>query len=67
MSISKLAAMVCDMVGFGGELAYDATKPDGTPRKPLEVSRLLNMGWIPSIDLHSALVVTYIAYRVESS
>ena len=47
------------MVGFRGELAFDATKPDGTPRKLLDVSKLNAMGWRPKISLRDGIAQTY--------
>ena len=50
-SISDLARQVADVVGFKGRLRFDTTKPDGTPRKLLEVSRMKHMGWTPKQNL----------------
>jgi GDP-L-fucose synthase len=47
VSIARLATMVCEVVGFTGDLMFDASKPDGTPRKLLDVSRIREMGWAP--------------------
>ena len=51
--------MVREVVGFAGELAFDPTKPDGTPRKLLDVSRLTELGWRPRIRLREGLERTY--------
>jgi GDP-L-fucose synthase len=51
VTIRELAEMVCQVVGFRGSLVFDATKPDGTPRKLLDVSLLFGMGWRPKIGL----------------
>jgi GDP-L-fucose synthase len=59
LSIRELAETVTDTVGFKGTLDFDATRPDGTPRKLLDVSRLRSMGWSPSIDLRAGLQQTY--------
>src|SRR6267378_4427246 len=59
MSIRELAALVCDVVGFEGELAWDKTKPDGTPRKLLDVTKLRALGWKPSIPLRDGIAQTY--------
>lgn len=59
LSIRELAETVADTVGFKGTLDFDATRPDGTPRKLLDVSRLRNLGWSPSIDLRAGLRQTY--------
>ena len=59
LSISDLAEVIRDVVGFNGEIEFDASKPDGTPRKLLDVSRLTSMGWNPSIGLRDGLESTY--------
>src|SRR2546421_2101114 len=59
MSIRELAELVCDVVGFDGELSWDKTKPDGTPRKLLDVSKLRGLGWAPTIKLRDGIVQTY--------
>ncbi|MDR6444946.1 GDP-L-fucose synthase [Paraburkholderia terricola] len=59
LSIRELAEGICKVVGFEGELAFDALKPDGTPRKLLDVSRLAQMGWRARIGLAEGLASTY--------
>ena len=59
ISIRELAELICDVVGFDGELTWDATKPDGTPRKLLEVTKLRALGWKPSIPLRQGIAQTY--------
>jgi GDP-L-fucose synthase len=59
LSIRELAQTICDVVGFEGELQFDASKPDGTPRKLLDVSRLAEMGWRASIGLVDGIGETY--------
>jgi len=59
ISIRELAELICDVVGFDGELAWDKTKPDGTPRKLLDVSKLRGLGWKPTIPLRDGIVRTY--------
>ena len=59
MSIRELAELVCGVVGFDGELSWDKTKPDGTPRKLLDVSKLRALGWKPTIPLRDGIVCTY--------
>jgi len=58
-SIRELAALVRSIVGFEGETMWDADKPDGTPQKRLDVSRLFALGWRPSIPLDEGLRSTY--------
>lgn len=59
ISIRELAGLIAEVVGFEGEIVYDTTKPDGTPRKLLDVSRLFAMGWRPKISLREGLASTY--------
>lgn len=59
ISIAELAHLIRDVVGYGGELTFDTGKPDGTPRKLLDVSRLAGMGWRPRISLRAGIEQTY--------
>ena len=59
ISIRELAELICDVVGFSGELAWDTTKPDGTPRKLLDVTRVRALGWQPEISLREGIARTY--------
>ena len=59
LSIAELAALVADITCFQGEIVFDASKPDGTPRKLLDVSRIRAMGWKPAISLRDGLEDTY--------
>jgi len=59
ISIRELAELICDVVGFDGELAWDATKPDGTPRKLLDITKLRALGWQPTIPLREGIAQTY--------
>ncbi len=59
ISIRDLAETVSRAVGFTGELVFDATKPDGTPRKLMDSSRLLRMGWKPEISLEQGVADSY--------
>jgi GDP-L-fucose synthase len=59
ISIRELAELICDIVGFDGDLAWDKTKPDGTPRKLLDITKLKNLGWQPSITLRDGIARTY--------
>lgn len=58
-TIRELAETMAEVVGFEGEVVFDATKPDGTPRKLLDVSRLRNLGWQAEITLKDGLADTY--------
>jgi GDP-L-fucose synthase len=59
ISIRELAELICDVVGFDGELAWDKTKPDGTPRKLLDMTRLHQLGWRATIPLREGIARTY--------
>jgi GDP-L-fucose synthase len=59
VSIRELAEMITRVVGFGGALSFDASKPDGTPRKLLDTTRLSALGWKPRIRLEEGLRSTY--------
>jgi len=59
VSILELAEMIRDVVGFSGKLEFDTSKPDGAPRKLLDVSRLEELGWRSKIGLRSGLEQTY--------
>ncbi len=58
-TIAELAGTVRDVTGYRGEIVYDASKPDGTPRKLLDVSKLFGLGWRPRIPLREGLASTY--------
>jgi GDP-L-fucose synthase len=59
VSIRELAELICDVVGFKGGLAWDTTKPDGTPRKLLDVSKVHDLGWRHTIGLRDGIARTY--------
>ena len=59
ISVRELAELICDVVGFSGELAWDAAKPDGTPRKLLDVAKLRGLGWRATIPLRDGIARTY--------
>jgi GDP-L-fucose synthase len=63
LSIRELATMVAEVVGYTGELEFDTTKPDGTPRKLLDVSKLHDLGWREEIPLRRGLEETYAWYQ----
>jgi GDP-L-fucose synthase len=62
VSIKELAEMIKDIVGFEGDLVFDTTKPDGTPRKLMDSGRLMGMGYEPVISLHQGLRDVYINF-----
>jgi GDP-L-fucose synthase len=59
LSISELARLIADTVGYEGGLVQDPSKPDGTPQKLLDVSRLNDLGWTAGTSLHDGVVSTY--------
>jgi len=65
LTIRELVETVCDVVGFEGELIFDATKPDGTPRKLVDISLLRDRGWTARIPFRDGLAETYRWYVQE--
>ena len=63
LTITELAHMIKDVVGYTGNIVYDATKPDGTPRKLMDVSKLSLWGWRYAIDLRNGLEQVYQDYQ----
>jgi GDP-L-fucose synthase len=59
VSIRELAEMISEITGYQGKLVFDETKPDGTPRKLLDVTRLKGLGWHPKTSLKDGIRVTY--------
>jgi len=59
VSIAEFAGIVADVVGYGGKITFDPSKPDGTPRKLLDVSRLSSLGWTARIPLQEGLKRVY--------
>lgn len=59
LTIKDLALMIKDIVGFKGELVFDSSKPDGTPRKLMDVSKLHSKGWKHKIDLKEGIALAY--------
>ena len=59
ISIKDLAEMIRDIVGFEGEIVWDKSKPDGTPRKLMDSSRLFALGWRPEVDLKTGIAWAY--------
>lgn len=65
VTVAELARLVKEVVGFDGRLIYDAGKPDGTPQKLLDISRMRDLGWEAEIGLREGLARTYCAYLTE--
>lgn len=66
-SISEIASIVADAVGFVGGTRWDTSKPDGTPRKQLDVRRIQRLGWHPRVSLEDGVASVVSWYRSESS
>jgi len=62
-SLLEVANMIRDTVGYKGKIVFDATKPDGTPQKLLDVSRIRAIGWKPTVELRDGLAISYTAYK----
>jgi GDP-L-fucose synthase len=62
LTVRELAELICEIVGFGGRIVFDTSKPDGTPRKLLDVSRMKELGWQASISLREGLAAVYREY-----
>ena len=65
VTIAELAATIAEVVGYEGEIVWDTSKPDGTPRKLLDVSRLRALGWAPRINLREGIADTYRWYLAQ--
>ncbi len=66
VSIRELAELICEIVGFKGELSWDASQPDGTPRKLLDISKIESLGWGPQISLREGIARTYEWFRCRA-
>ena len=62
VTISDLATLVAEIVGYTGEIVYDATKPDGTPRKLMSGTKLRALGWRPKVRLREGVTETYVQF-----
>ncbi len=65
LSIAELAQIVKEIVGFEGELIFNRDKPDGTPRKLMDISKIKSFGWTPQIDLYNGILSTYNEVKIE--
>ena len=65
ISIKELAELIKGIVGFEGKIDWDSSKPDGTPRKLLDISRIAVLGWKPSISLEKGIRSTYDWYKTQ--
>ena len=67
VTIKALTELVAEVVGYSGKIVWDASKPDGTPRKLMDVTRLKDLGWTASISLRDGLERTYESFLAESA
>ena len=67
MTILELAETVMDVVGFKGEIVFDASKPDGTPRKLLNVDRLRALGWEAKASLREGITKAYADFLTKAA
>jgi GDP-L-fucose synthase len=67
ISIRDLAELICEIIGYPGELVFDATKPDGTPRKLMDVARIHALGWRATIPLPEGIRDTYHWYLTQQA
>ena len=67
VTIRELTETVAATTGFAGKVAWDASKPDGTPRKLLDISRLAKLGWTAKIALTDGLAQTYASFLAEQA
>jgi GDP-L-fucose synthase len=67
VTIKELTELVAEVTGFQGRITWDATKPDGTPRKLVDVSRLSALGWKAKVALREGVERTYASYRAEKA
>lgn len=59
ITIAELAALIAEIVGYEGSFSFDSSRPDGTPRKLLDVSKMTGLGWSPTIGLAAGIRTTY--------
>ena len=65
ISIKDLALLIAEIIGFTGEVKWDASKPDGTPRKLLDSSKINSLGWKPAISLRNGIEATYAWFQSQ--
>jgi len=65
ITIAEFARVVAAIVGYAGEISFDTSRPDGTPRKLLDVSRLAKLGWRARTSLVDGIKLTYQAYLAQ--
>ena len=66
ISIRELANLIAQIIGFGGEINFDVSRPNGTPRKFLDSSRITKLGWSPKVGLEEGIASTYNWFLTQS-
>ena len=67
LTILELASLISDVIGFKGEIEYDSSKPDGTPRKLMDVSRINKLGWKYKTELKDGIAITYDWFKKQNN
>jgi GDP-L-fucose synthase len=67
VTIAELARTVCKVLEFDGEIVFDSSKPDGTPRKLMDSSKLFNYGWRPKVSLEEGIRIAYTEFRATDA
>jgi nucleoside-diphosphate-sugar epimerase len=67
VSINEIAQMIADVVGYKGTISYDSSKPDGSPQKLLDSSRIIGLGWRAKFSLKTGIKLTYEDYLNNST
>jgi GDP-L-fucose synthase len=67
VTIRELTEIVAEVVGFKGRIVWDATKPDGTPRKLMDVSKLTALGWRAKVGVREGVAKTYASFLTEQA
>jgi len=66
LNILELAELVCEIVGFEGDILCDTSKPDGTPRKLMSSNKLRKLGWAPKIDIRTGIADVYRTFKISA-
>ena len=66
LTINELAKLIAEIIGFKGKIIHDSSKPDGTPRKLLDVSRLNSLGWKYKTELRDGIEKTYEHFKKKN-
>jgi GDP-L-fucose synthase len=66
IAIAELAQVVGEVVGYQGKISFDATKPDGAPRKWMDSSKIKGLGWSPKVNLECGIRFAYDHFRLPS-